>query len=372
MTFGIYIHWPFCVSKCPYCDFNSHVMRSIEEDAWLKAIKNEISYHAPQFMDRQLTTIFFGGGTPSLMAPQTVEEIINHCQLLFQNPLEITLEANPNSAEREKFKDLKRAGVNRLSIGVQSLRQGNLAFLGRNHSVDEATAAIVRAQEVFDNVSFDLIYALADQTPQEWEKELQDALAFQTNHLSLYQLTIEPGTLFHKRFEAGELRVTTQDLEFYDVTNSLMQNAGFQVYEVSNYAKPNHECQHNLIYWRYKPFMGCGPGAHGRIHNKDTVYATQNYRSPKKWFEQAQKTHGMESYLHLTPEEVFEERLVMGLRIFEPVLVNDAEKQYLHLPMLTLLKDYIHWDDKYLSITPKGRFVLDSVIKKITTKTETP
>ncbi|CAO4837601.1 MAG: hypothetical protein CNLJKLNK_00654 [Holosporales bacterium] len=340
-------------------------MRSIEEDAWLKAIKNEISYHAPQFLDKKLASIFFGGGTPSLMAPQTVEAIIHHCQSLFTDPLEITLEANPNSAEKEKFKDLKRAGVNRLSIGVQSLRQENLSFLGRTHSVQEAKSAITSAQEIFDNVSFDLIYALAHQTPEEWEKELQEALSFQTNHLSLYQLTIEPGTLFHKRFEAGDLTVTTQDLEFYDITNTTMQKAGFQVYEVSNYAKPNHECQHNLLYWRYKPFMGCGPGAHGRIHNVNGIYATQNYRSPKKWFEQAQQTHGMESCLNLTAMEAFEERLVMGLRIFDPLLVDETQVPYLNIPALMNLNEYIDWNNQHLTIKPKGRFVLDSVIKRI-------
>ncbi|CAO5678313.1 MAG: hypothetical protein NEHIOOID_00897 [Holosporales bacterium] len=365
MTFGIYIHWPFCVSKCPYCDFNSHVMRSIEEDAWLTAIKNEISYHAPQFLDKALVSIFFGGGTPSLMAPKTVEAIIDHCQSLFGAPVEITLEANPNSAEREKFKDLKRAGVNRLSIGVQSLNQENLSFLGRSHSVQEAKAAITSAQEIFDNVSFDLIYALAHQSPQEWEKELHEALSFQTNHLSLYQLTIEPGTLFHKRFEAGDLKVTTQDLEFYDITNKTMQNAGFHVYEVSNYAKLNHECQHNLLYWRYQPFMGCGPGAHGRIHTQNEIYATQNYRSPKKWLEQAQQTHGMESCLNLTKMEAFEERLVMGLRIFDPVIVDKKDLPYLNIPVLKQLEEYIKWDKNELTITQKGRFVLDSVIRKI-------
>lgn len=269
MSFGIYIHWPFCKSKCPYCDFNSHVSERIEHSRWTAAYLKEIDVWADLTKGRVVDTVFFGGGTPSLMQADTVAEILAHIQKKWQvsNNWEVTLEANPTSFETEKFRDFYAAGVNRVSIGVQSLYEEDLKFLGREHSPDQARFAISEAQKIFSRVSFDLIYARPKQTLDAWRAELNEAIHMASGHMSLYQLTIEQGTPFHTRHARGEFKIPEQDLaaDLFDMTQEMMSSAGMPAYEISNHAAEGQESRHNLIYWRYDDYAGIGPGAHGRL-----------------------------------------------------------------------------------------------------------
>ncbi|OFW95926.1 MAG: coproporphyrinogen III oxidase, partial [Alphaproteobacteria bacterium RIFCSPHIGHO2_12_FULL_45_9] len=273
MAFGIYIHWPFCKSKCPYCDFNSHVSEAIDHKRWMQSYLKEIDYWANLTEGRVVDTVFFGGGTPSLMQSETVAEILAHIQKKWRvsNDWEVTLEANPTSFETEKFRDFYAAGVNRVSIGVQSLYEADLKFLGREHSPDQARFAIAEAQKIFPRVSFDLIYARPKQTLDAWRTELSEALQMASGHLSMYQLTIERGTPFHTRHARGEFKIPEQDLaaDLYDVTQDMMGQAGYPAYEISNHAIVGQESRHNLIYWRYDDYVGVGPGAHGRLTDQD-------------------------------------------------------------------------------------------------------
>ncbi len=270
---SFYIHYPFCKSKCPYCDFNSHISSNIDLGAFLKAYFNEIEFFAKNAKNRQISTIFFGGGTPSLMPTYFVDEILRKISKHFQieNHCEITLEANPTSFESAKFQEFKKAGINRLSIGIQALNDEDLKFLGREHSSKEAMQTIENARKIFDNFSFDLIYARPKQNLQNWQKELELALSFDTKHLSLYQLTIEKGTPFFKDFRDKKFEMPSENLsaEFYETTNEIMAQNGFLHYEISNYCKKNFECKHNLIYWRGLDYAGVGAGAHSRIYFDD-------------------------------------------------------------------------------------------------------
>ncbi len=269
--FGFYVHWPFCASKCPYCDFNSHVSAEIDESRWVRAYLREIDRYAAEVPERVLTSIFFGGGgTPSLMAPDTVSAILERIRAHWPvaNDLEVTLEANPGSVEAGRFRGYADAGVNRVSVGVQALNDADLRRLGRLHTVEEALAALEIARNTFERVSFDLIYARQGQTLEEWRAELSGALEFAADHLSLYQLSIEPGTAFGDRYDAGKLRgLPDEDLsaEMYLLTQEMCETAGFHAYEVSNHAKPGAESRHNQIYWRYGDYAGIGPGAHSRL-----------------------------------------------------------------------------------------------------------
>lgn len=366
---GIYIHWPYCISKCPYCDFNSHVRRLVEESDWCNAILQELSYHHSYTKSMFVKTVFFGGGTPSLMDEKTVEKIIQHVTKLWNVPLEITLEANPNSAEISKFKNLKEIGVNRLSIGVQSLNQEDLSFLGRQHSVAEAEKAIHSALDTFDNVSIDLIYARPNQNLKAWEEELVYALSFKTHHLSLYQLTIEEGTPFEKQYKRGVFSIPESQSAFdlYSLTEDVTSAYGFKSYEVSNYAKAGYECQHNLIYWRYQPFIGVGPGAHGRLKIDSQYCATQNFKSPKKWLDIINlKKCGQEALSYLTTKECLEEKLLMGLRLLEKIQLNPMELTLLNIENIKTLSDFLIFEEcGALSITPKGRLLLNKILDKI-------
>lgn len=373
---GVYIHWPFCVSKCPYCDFNSHIRRSIDEDAWCKAILTELDYYFEKTSDYQLMSIFFGGGTPSLMAPQTVEKIIRFItkKWSFEKFPEITLEANPNSVEVEKFHVLKDAGVNRISLGIQSLRAENLKFLGRSHSLMEAKKAIETAHHVFSNFSFDLIYALPKQTLHDWENELLEALTFSSKHLSLYQLTIEQGTPFYKQYHRGDWSIPShqQAADFYIRTQEIMNDYHLSAYEISNHARVDFECRHNLIYWCYQTFLGIGPGAHGRIIEKNMALATQNYKAPKKWLDcVANKKNGCEEELVLTQQEMFEEKVLMGLRLNKSFYFYPEDEQFLNIKNLNFLhqEGFLQFDEdqRQICVLQKGRFVLNEVIKKILT-----
>ncbi|MGB6543258.1 MAG: radical SAM family heme chaperone HemW [Xanthobacteraceae bacterium] len=323
--FGVYVHWPFCLSKCPYCDFNSHVRRaSIDERRFVRAFAAEIAATAARAPDRRVSTIFFGGGTPSLMQPATVgailEAIARHWTIA--PDLEVTLEANPTSVEAERFRGYRAAGVNRVSLGVQSLDDRVLAELGRTHTAREALDAVGVARSVFERYSFDLIYARPRQTPQEWAGELRLALAQAGEHLSLYQLTIEPDTPFAALHAAGKLKTPNDDTarDLYDATLEICAAHGLPAYEISNHARPGGECRHNLIYWRASEYAGIGPGAHGRLDIDGTRRATATERSPEAWLTRVEaQGHGLVTDDALTREETADEFLLMGLRLAEGI-----------------------------------------------------
>lgn len=323
--FGVYVHWPFCAAKCPYCDFNSHVHRgAFEEDTFVAAYKKELGYFAALKPGETVRSIFFGGGTPSLMSPAAVGEILDCIAALWPvaEGAEITLEANPTSVEADRFRGYRAAGVNRVSLGVQSLRPEPLAALGRLHSVDEAKAAVALAQSIFDRSSFDLIYARPHQTLAEWHGELEEAIAMAAGHLSLYQLTIEQGTRYYDLQQAGKLIMPDEDLsaDFYELTQELCGGAGMPAYEISNHALPGDESQHNLLYWRYGEYAGIGPGAHGRILVDNERFATATEKMPFDWQKRVTETgSGLVTNDVLTWEEEGDEYLVMGLRLREGI-----------------------------------------------------
>lgn len=322
--FGLYVHWPFCLSKCPYCDFNSHVQERVDQDAWRTALVREINHYAALMPGRKLTSIFFGGGTPSLMPPETVAAVIDEAQKLwaFSNDIEITLEANPTSVEAGKFRAFRQAGVNRVSLGIQSLRENDLVFLGRKHNVGEARQAIDIAAATFDRFSFDLIYARPQQTVAAWQEELNEALTLSGGHISLYQLTIEPGTAFHTQHARGDFMIPNDVVagELYEVTQDILGAAGMPAYEISNHAKMGEESRHNLTYWRYGDYAGVGPGAHGRITIEGKKIATRAHRAPEIWLKNvAEQGHGAHPFEEVTPDQRMTEALMMGLRLSEGV-----------------------------------------------------
>ncbi len=322
---ALYVHWPFCVSKCPYCDFNSHVRDQVDIERWREALLIDMAHEATLTGGRPLSSIFFGGGTPSLMPPALVADLLDAAQQHwgFTPDVEITLEANPNSVEVDRFADLAKVGINRVSLGVQSLESEALVFLGRAHDATEATRAIEVAQRHFGRVSFDLIYALPDQSTAQWQKQLEAALAFGTDHLSLYQLTIEPGTRFETLVRQGKFTPADADhaADLYDVTRHLTSAAGLPAYETSNHACIGQESRHNLTYWRYGDYVGVGPGAHGRRADAGgNAVATQRHRKPENWLEAITRNqHGLQGETPLSPEDRGREALLMGLRLAEGV-----------------------------------------------------
>jgi putative oxygen-independent coproporphyrinogen III oxidase len=368
MTLALYVHWPFCVSKCPYCDFNSHVREAIDQAAWREALLEDLAWEAAAWPGPPLASIFFGGGTPSLMPPATVAALIDaagrHWGLA--PDVEITLEANPSSVEAERFADLAAAGVNRVSLGLQSLDEAALRFLGRAHGVAEGLAALDTARQCFGRVSFDLIYALPDQSEAAWRAELERALSFGTSHLSLYQLTIEPGTRFAAMAARGELAARDPDeaAALYELTQEMTAAAGLPAYEISNHACPGEESRHNLAYWRYRPYLGVGPGAHGRRGGA----ATRRHRKPENWLAAvARNGHGLAEETPLVPADRAIEALLMGLRLREgveldavrPVLDFDAVERLEAQGLLTQTHDR-------LIVPAKGRLLLDSILTEIT------
>ncbi len=317
---ALYVHWPFCVTKCPYCDFNSHVRESVDQSAWRAALLADLAHEAERLPGRRLASIFFGGGTPSLMPPETVAAIIAAAQQHWPptGDLEITLEANPSSVEAARFAGFAAAGVNRLSLGVQALDDAALRLLGRPHDLAAALAALEVAQSTFGRVSFDLIYDRPGMTREAWAAELSRALGFGTTHLSLYQLTIEPGTRFAALFARGELIMPDEDTsaDLFAITQSMTAAAGLPAYEISNHAAPGRESRHNLTYWRYGDYAGIGPGAHGRRAG----VATLRRKKPELWLAGVRAAgHGLESETALTPDERATEALVMGLRLAEGI-----------------------------------------------------
>jgi oxygen-independent coproporphyrinogen-3 oxidase len=323
--FGVYIHWPFCLSKCPYCDFNSHVRREpLDEARFARAFAAEIAATAARVPGRTVSSIFFGGGTPSLMQPATIAAVLDaiarHWSVAAD--AEITLEANPTSVEATRFRGYRSAGVNRVSLGVQALDDRSLAELGRMHSAREALDAVGVARAVFDRFSFDLIYARPQQTPQQWAAELTRALAEAGEHLSLYQLTIEADTPFAALHAAGKLKIPNEDVAraLYDTTQEICAAHGLPAYEISNHARPGSECRHNLIYWRAHEYAGVGPGAHGRLDIAGTRHATATEKQPEAWLKRVEVAgHGLVSDETLTREEVADEFLLMGLRLAEGI-----------------------------------------------------
>ncbi len=317
---ALYVHWPFCVSKCPYCDFNSHVRDDIDQAAWRAALLADLAYEAARLPGRRLGSIFFGGGTPSLMPPETVAAIIDAAAAAwpFDDDIEITLEANPSSVEAARFADIARAGVNRVSLGLQALDDQALQFLGRAHDVAEGLGALATAQAAFARVSFDLIYARPGQPLPAWESELARALAFGTEHLSLYQLTIEPGTRFATEAAAGRLTIPDGDAaaDLFEATRAMTSAAGLPAYEISNHARIGAESRHNLTYWRYRDYAGIGPGAHGRRGGMATV----RHRKPENWLSAvARNGHGTQGEEALIPADRAKEGLLMGLRLREGI-----------------------------------------------------
>lgn len=369
---AIYIHWPFCASKCPYCDFNSHVREAVDVDAWQAALLAELDHMAGWMPNETVSSIFFGGGTPSLMPPEIAGALIERVTRIYKctDNIEITLEANPNTAEASRFRDFRSAGINRLSLGVQSLREDSLKFLGRTHGVQEATGAIELAAQHFDRYSFDLIYARPGQTLTEWEAELDEALGYADGHLSLYQLTIEPNTAFHHAYHQRKSFVMPPDddaAELYEWTLSRMASAGLPAYEISNHAKPGQESRHNLSYWQGDAYLGVGPGAHGRICANGQWYATHTVKSPERWLQQVVRHgHALEEKLELTSAMRAEERVMTGLRLKDglrwdatlSVINRDAAQQLNTLGL-------IEYDDTRLRATPKGWPVLNRLIAEL-------
>lgn len=373
--FGLYIHWPFCQAKCPYCDFNSHVSREIDQNRWLRAYLSELERTAAQTQTRVLNSIFFGGGTPSLMNPDIVASILERVAQLWpqSNDLEVTLEANPGSVEAGRFAAYHAGGINRISMGIQALNDRDLQRLGRIHTVDEARKAFDIARNTFERISFDLIYARQDQTLENWKSELQIALGMAIDHLSLYQLTIEEGTAFGDRYARGKLRGLPKDdlsADMYEVTQNICADAGLEGYEVSNYARLGSESRHNQIYWRYGDYIGIGPGAHGRVTKNGIRFATESWRNPDRWLAEAEAGDAENVTLALNPEEQSSEFLMMGLRLSEGI---DLERYRLLAghPLAANRIDHlaeigmVETTGTRLRVLPTGRMVLNSVLAEL-------
>jgi putative oxygen-independent coproporphyrinogen III oxidase len=322
--FGIYVHWPFCLSKCPYCDFNSHVRETVDHDRWRTALLAELDHYADRTAGRTVTSIFFGGGTPSLMEPSTAAAVIDRVaeRWAVAPDVEITLEANPSSVEAARFADLAIAGVGRVSLGVQALDDTSLAFLGRRHNVAEAFDALAIAKRQFARTSFDLIYARPGQSVADWRVELMRALEEDTEHLSVYQLTIEEGTKFATLAARGDIVIPDEDTQaaLYETTQEMLEAAGLPAYEISNHARPGAESRHNLTYWRYGDYVGIGPGAHGRLTIDGRKLATRAHRAPEIWLDRvAAQGHGAHADEPVGVTERRDELLMMGLRLTEGV-----------------------------------------------------
>ncbi len=373
---ALYIHWPFCLAKCPYCDFNSHVRERIDQTRFARALATELAWEAARIGPRRLVSIFFGGGTPSLMAPETVAALIAQANSLFTpaEDIEITLEANPTSIEAAKLSAFRDAGINRISIGVQSLDPLALSRLGRQHSVSQAIAALELARDTFPRLSFDLIYARPEQSLQAWRDELRQALSLAADHLSLYQLTIEPGTAYEALHRRGEIVLPEPELAaaLYDATGEEAARFGLLPYEVSNYARPGSESRHNLAYWRYRDYAGIGPGAHGRLWLDNRLIATTRHRAPEPWAELVeQHGHGTRGEEEIAPADRAREMLLMGLRLTEGIdaaafaaRTGRSLSESLDPDILAQALDeaYLVQTEIGLRATPEGRKRLDALL----------
>jgi len=376
VAFGVYVHWPFCAAKCPYCDFNSHVRTAIDEDGWVDGILAELDWIAAHQAQRSVVeTIFFGGGTPSLMQGRSTGRILDKIAALWPmaNDAEITLEANPASADAGRFADYRSAGVNRVSLGVQALNDADLKKLGRLHDVAEAKRALKLAMAIFDRVSLDLIYARPDQSDAQWRDELKEALSFGTDHLSLYQLTIEPETPYALLHKNGQLQIPGEDLaaELFETTQELTEAAGIPAYEISNHARPGQESRHNLIYWRYGDYAGVGPGAHGRLTLNDRRMATAAIRLPERWSDTVGRTgHGFAEMTPVANDEAAREHLLMNLRLAEGLDLVAYEQRWnarLDATKIATLVEQglLSHQNNRLTATPAGRLLLNRVIEEL-------
>ncbi|WP_236870204.1 radical SAM family heme chaperone HemW [Candidatus Bandiella numerosa] len=366
---SIYIHWPFCKTKCPYCDFNSHENDYIEHDSWKKSYLNEIELNKDLIKNKKIRSIFFGGGTPSLMKPNTVDSIINKISSItdFSNNIEITLEANPNSVDRERFRDFKSCGINRVSIGIQSIRDNNLKFLGRSHSQYDALKAIEFAREIFDNYSFDLMYCLPGQQINEWESELNEVLKYVDYHISCYQLTIEKSTKFFNALRAEEFQMPNEEISIamYKATYDILKLREIKQYEISNYSRAGYECKHNLSYWELGSYIGLGPGAHGRYIFDNKIYYTINYYNPQKWLKYVDTyKFPIQDKKEISNKQNMMDVLTMGLRLNKGI----------HASAITNLKSMndlitkgflVKGKNNYIKSTIKGRLVLNTIIQML-------
>jgi len=374
--FGVYLHWPFCKSKCPYCDFNSHVRETIDQERWRDALLADLAHAAEKSGPRDITSVFFGGGTPSLMPAETVAAALEKIDVLWglAPGTEVTLEANPTSAEAERFPAFARAGVNRLSLGVQALDDAALKFLGRQHSAAEALGALELARDAFPRISFDLIYARPDQSAVAWQAELDAALALGPEHISLYQLTIEEGTVFHGAWRRGELKLPEEEAAaaLFEDTAWRLAAAGLPAYEISNHARPGGECRHNLTYWRYGDYAGVGPGAHGRLSWDGAKHATRQHRAPEAWLDLvARQGHGWRQVEVIELGQRLAEMVMMGLRLTEGIAREAFVAELGAEPETLLSRDrlarlaeegFLALDDAGLRATPAGRQRLDAVL----------
>ena len=373
--FGLYIHWPFCEAKCPYCDFNSHVSRSIDQRAWRDAYLSELERGAAETQGRVLNAVFFGGGTPSLMDPDVVADVIAAIRRLWPtaNDLEITLEANPGSVEADRFAAFRQAGVNRISMGIQALNDADLKRLGCIHTIAEGLAAFDIARTTFDRVSFDLIYGRQNQTLADWQTELKQALSLAIDHMSLYQLTIEQGTAFGDRYAVGKLRgLPTDDLgaDMYAATQDICGEMGMPSYEVSNHARDGAQSRHNLIYWRYGDYLGIGPGAHGRLTQNGNRFATECFSNPKRWLDASVSGATEKPRELLTTEDQGSEFLMMGLRLKEGVDLRRYEALAgapLSTKKITQMQDIgmISRVQDQLFVTDQGFMVLNAILAEL-------
>lgn len=370
--FGLYVHWPFCQAKCPYCDFNSHVASKVDHSAWVSAYIEELRRLGAETEGRVLDSVFFGGGTPSLMAPETIDAILTEARSVWRpsNSMEITLEANPTSVEAGKFRAFRDAGVNRVSVGLQALNDPDLKALGRLHSAEEGRRAFAVARDTFDRVSFDLIYARQNQSLEAWRSELEEALALAADHVSLYQLTVEPGTVFAERFARGGLRGLPDDdvsADMFALTQDMTEAAGLSAYETSNHAVPGAESRHNLIYWQNGDWAGVGPGAHGRLTMGGVRYATEAPKAPGAWLSSVRNGTGQEVRTPLTEAEVLEERVMMGLRLRRGIAVPSISDIFDKVQYINSLSEnrLLETDESRLRLTDAGRPLLNAVLREL-------
>ena len=372
---GIYVHWPFCTRLCPYCDFNIYKNREIDAARWSKALVSDLEYWATRIERRPLTSLYFGGGTPSLAPASVIADVVDACERLFgfEENAEITLEANPTDAEQSNFNAFAQAGINRLSLGVQSLRDDALEFLGRNHSAAAALTAIETARALFPRITFDLIYGRPDQSLDQWQEELSQALAFDPAHLSLYQLTIEPGTAFASAVEKGRWSPLSSDqcADFFEVAQRLTNSAGLRAYEISNHAAPGEQSRHNLLYWTYQDYIGIGPGAHGRLQIGPHRIATEAFAAPETYLQVLEKTgSAITQEEELTDEAQLTERLAMGLRLTDGIdlfaddFFYEDENRVSALHTLTT-EGFLSHNCGRLRATEKGRPLLNTILREL-------
>ena len=373
---AIYFHWPFCLSKCPYCDFNAHAFDNVDHERYQAAYQTALAFYAEKLEGREIVSVFFGGGTPSLMNPEMVASLLSDIKKHWKiaKDFEVTLEANPTSVEIGKFKAFREAGVNRVSLGIQSFIDKDLKFLGRQHDAGAAKKAIEIADQCFDRYSFDLIYGRPDQKLSAWEAELKEALPFAKGHMSLYQLTIERSTPFYMKYNRGEFTIPDDvgGAEFYHLTQGIMEEAGLPAYEVSNHAAQGQESRHNMVYWNYGDYLGIGAGAHGRFHLNGRKLASRDHSAPDIWLERAEtQSHGSHEWEEVASEDKFVESLMMGLRLREGVSIATLEEisgckftdQIKTDHLETAMKEgWVNYDKKSVSLTCEGRLRLNQII----------